>query len=126
MRYPTQHARQKLNEVLNLPNESWIQDWDIQLADPNRVEEFCQLYLQLTNDDERFTLMTLIVASCEELLQNGHSDKKLSELVISLLTKQFDLHKDTIEYWCELEEDNPEHFFAITSIMRAIWQEKAA
>lgn len=125
MRHPTQRARQKLNEVLNLPDEPWIQDWDIQLADPNRVEEFYLVYSQLNDDDERFMLMTLLVASCEELLENGNLDEKIMELVKSLLTDQFDLHKDTIEYWCEFEEDNPEHFFSITSMMRSIWQEKS-
>jgi hypothetical protein len=123
MSYPTRRAIQKLNEILNLPDQPWIQDWDIQLADPNRVEEFCQLYSQLNHDDERFTLMTLIVASLDQQLQNGNADEKLMTLVKLLLDRQFNLHQDTIEYWCEFEEDNPEHFWKITPMMRSIWQE---
>src|SRR5689334_11026254 len=106
MRHQTRAAMDNLNILLHLPDEPWIQDWDVQLADPNRVEEFCQLYSQLHNDDERFTLMTLIVASLEENLQANGYDVKLAETVKSLLNSRFDLHKDTIEYWCEFEEED--------------------
>ena len=120
MRYPTRRAIDKLSEVLNL--RDYGQDWDIELADPDRVEEFCQLYSQLHNEDERFTLMTLIIASLEENLQVKGNDEKMVDLVKSLLSSSFDLHQDTIEYWCLFEEDNPDNCWTVTLIMRAIWQ----
>lgn len=123
MRYQTRSAIDRLNRLLHLPYEPWIQDWDIQLADPNRVREFCQLYTQLQDEDEKFTLMTLIVASLDEKLQANEHDEKLIEEVKALLSSGFDLHKDTIEYWCHFEEDNPDYYWFVTPIMRTVWRE---
>ncbi len=126
MRHQTRAAMDKLNRVLQLLDEPWIQDWDIQLADPNRVEEFCQLYSQLNDEDEKFALMTLIIASLEENLQAKGNDENLLEVVKSLLDSSFDLHKDTIEYWCEFEENDPDHYWKVTPILRTVWQENTA
>ncbi len=114
-----------LNDLLHLPFEPWMQDWDIQLADPHRVEEFCQLYSQLLDEDEKFALMELIIASFEENLQAKGYDEKLVEAVKSLLSTNFVLHKETIEYWCEFEEENADHHWLVTPIMRAVWQDNS-
>jgi len=74
----------------------------------------------------RFTLMTLIIASLEENLQVKGNDEKMVDLVKSLLSSSFDLHQDTIEYWRQFEEDNPDNYWMVTPIMRAIWQENKA
>jgi hypothetical protein len=100
-----------------------MQDWDIQLADPHRVEEFCQLYAKLIDEDEKFALMELIIASLEENLQAKGNDGKLVERVKSLLNSDFLLHQDTIEYWCEFKEDTPEHYWMVTPTMRLAWRE---
>ena len=123
MRHPNRLAIDNLNALLKLPFEPWMQDWEIQLADPNRVNEFCQLYTQLDDEDEKFTLMALIIASLEESLQEKGYNEKLVEMVNWLLNTEFALHQDTIEYWCDLGEDNPEHYWMVTPAMRKVWQE---
>jgi len=70
--------------------------------------------------------MTLIIASLEENLQVKGNDEKMVDLVKSLLSSSFDLHQDTIEYWRQFEEDNPDNYWMVTPIMRAIWQENKA
>ncbi len=102
-----------------------MQDWDIQLADPHRVEEFCQLYTRLIDEEEKFALMELIIASLEENLLAEGKNEELIERVKSLLNSDFLLHQETVKYWCEFEEDNPEHYWLVTPTMRMVWQENA-
>ena len=112
----------RLNDLLSLKEVAGMQDWDIELADPERVQEFCSVYrYQIEDEDEKFTLMTLIVASYDDYLSaHGHSSAIWNEIA-ELLKKDIPLHVDTLEYWAEFEGDNPEHYYEITPYIREVW-----
>lgn len=129
MRHPTRKAMNRLNALLGLKEEDWMQDWDIHLADPERVQEFCSVYRnQIDDEDEKFTLMTLIVASYDDYLRaHGHNPVLWNEIA-ELLKKDSTLHLDTLEYWAVFEEENPEHYeenpeyyYEITPYIREVW-----
>ncbi|MBC7807393.1 MAG: hypothetical protein H7145_14735 [Akkermansiaceae bacterium] len=125
-RYESREAIERLNTVLHLPFTEGMQDWDVELADASRLGEFCALYETGGLDfKERFALMRLIVASLDDLLSVGDPGgaPELVTRVIRVLRKDCALHFHTVEYWCLLEEDDPENVFAVTPLLRQVWRE---
>ncbi len=125
-RYETRAAIDRLDRILQLSYMDWMQDWDIQLADSTRLTEFCDLYNsdRLTIDD-RFALMRLIVASLDELLRQTStaSDAVAVQQVEQLLRRDFILHLHTLHYWRLHDEVDPKNGFAVTPLLRQVWQE---
>lgn len=97
-RYPTAAAIAQLTAILNLP--PCCQDWEIEVADPDRVGEFLDVYeRQPLDDDGKFALMALIVASYDELLAEHSNETRYRERIRRHLLDQFDLHAYTVQYW---------------------------
>lgn len=117
----TFEAIEKLNMLLDLPYMDWMQDWDIQLADSNRIQEFCDAYEQENLDsNEKQALMALIIASYNNYLEERGNEMVLWDKIAALLRQDFDLHKPTLLYW--LCDDNEEVIggFAITPLVKAL------
>lgn len=97
-RHPTAAAIARLTGMLRLP--AYGQDWEIEVADPGRVAEFLDVYEgQPLDEDERFTLMELIVGSFDELLAEGHGPGGQWRRIRPHLLERFDLHGYTVQYW---------------------------
>jgi hypothetical protein len=114
-------AIEKLNMLLDLPYMDWMQDWDIQLADSNRIQEFCEVYeRENLNSKEKQALMALIIASYNNYLEAQGGESLLWNKIADLLRRDFDLHKPTVLYW--LCDDNEEIIegFAITPLINAL------
>src|SRR5688572_661051 len=121
-RYPTAAAIERLTDLLRLPPGD--QDWEIEIADARRVGEFLDAYeREPLDDDERFALMALIVASYDELLMDGHEDQQQWNRVRRHLVERFDLHEYTVQYWSlPDEDDDPDRIFQVTPRARKIMQ----
>jgi hypothetical protein len=114
-------AIKRLNTLLSLPYRNGMQDWDVDLADPNRVQEFCDVYEREHLDPhEKQALMALIIASYNDYLEDRGNEASLWNKIAASLRKDCDLHKSTMLYW--LCGDNEEQIgeFAITSLIRAL------
>ena len=62
MRYDDQTLG-SLGTLLNLPDLGG-EDWDLMYADPERVQDFCDVYKnEKLSEPEKFALMALLVAS---------------------------------------------------------------
>ena len=123
--FATHVAIDRLNQLLNLPYHSSMQDCDIELADAKRVGEFCDLYETGDLDsDEMFLLMELIVASLDDLL-NDEAIENVSAVqrVMFLLRRDFVLHFNTVAYWSSLDETDETNVFAVTPFIRQVWQD---
>lgn len=93
-------SMQFLNEALRLPALGTEQDWDLELADPSRVREFVNFYQERQlNSDQKQALMSLIIASLEDLSFSNDSMEALWKEISRILLNDFDLHRQTIEYW---------------------------
>ncbi len=98
-RYPTAEAIANLAVRFNVPNHPEMQDWEWEVADSSRLDEYLAVYNsgELT-DDERFTLMETIIQAFEnapgELDAHPHWGATLSILGVN-----FDLHAYTVWYW---------------------------
>jgi hypothetical protein len=112
----------------NLPSrEVYSQDWELCCGDPERLDEFLTCYEATSlTDDERFTLMEIIIASFDDwLLLDQPDDTDFNGRMRQQLTTGFKLHACTIYYWCCWDEDtvaNPDHQFVATPLMRSIWR----
>jgi len=113
----------KLNKLLNLPYEDDMQDWDIELANSHRVPEFCDVYEREDLDaSEKQALMALIIASYDDYLEERNNDLFLWNKIATLLRKDFDLHKSTLLYWLDEEEEQEEMIgeHAIAPLLRSL------
>lgn len=109
-----------LNWLLNIPNLG-CEDSDLIFADANRVDEFCNIYEQESlGADEKYALMGLIIASYNRYLHETNHLNNLEHRVSKLLEKDFELHKDSIEYWGRIDCFNRENLWAVSPLMQEI------
>lgn len=122
-RCPTAAAIDRLTTMLRLPPGG--QDWEIEVADAARVGEFLDAYeAGGLDDDERFTLMALIVASYDDLLQGGgDADRQVWARLRRHLRGEFALHAYTVQYWSlpdNDDDDDPDNVFSFTALAREV------
>lgn len=73
-----------------------MQDWPLEVADPERIDEFLALYESCEDENELFFLMQLVLYTLEELPQGG---LQLWPRVEPLLVAHGRLHAESIIYW---------------------------
>ncbi|MPM16375.1 hypothetical protein SDC9_62754 [bioreactor metagenome] len=122
LRYPTDTARKKLATRFALPFDSSMQDWEWMVADGERFEEFIDVFrLENLNDDERFSLMEVMIQCVEDMeLQSEREAAWLS--MEPLLLSRPDIHRSTVEYWACLDETESEACFRVSGNMREVWR----
>jgi hypothetical protein len=115
-------AIESLNKNLSLPSTGMEQDWEIELADLNRIEEFVSFYKNSSlNEEEKKALMSLIVASYDDYLNEKHISNEVFEREIKkLLTIDKYLFTELFDYWSLIGESNPDNYFKITPLIRNI------
>ena len=115
-RYTTAAAIGRFTSDLGLAEVG--QDWELEAADPARVFEFLGYYdTHHLNDDERFTLMSLIVASFDEALA---ADTESRDQIIARLNARFDILNSLVQYWAMPDEAETEPGFNFTPVARQI------
>jgi hypothetical protein len=125
-RWMTADSISKLTSLLGLPSHPHMQDWELECADARRLCEFLDLYERDNlNDDDRFALMKLIVASLDECVGDSRADKVMLQRIRRHLSASFSLHEVTIHYWClwDWDKSDPDNVFAATPFMREIWKQ---
>ncbi len=89
----------KLNLVLNLHATGDEQDWDIELASPERIREFVDFYESKSLEiHDQYALLALILASFEELLEQNKEDKITWNRIKSILNSS-EQYNPLIIYW---------------------------
>ncbi len=98
-RWPTAAAIEKLAQRVDLPHGPHMQDWAWEVADPNRIDEFLDVYTSgELDDDERFTLMEMLIQSFADLEGDLERHSRWEDL-LALLEENVELHAWTIWYW---------------------------
>lgn len=89
--YETRQAIQKFNEVFGFETDPCDQDWYLTHANKKRIWEFIEYYPKVQNNDEKMTLMMLIMASFEELYKYHDNDeiKKFGKKIELFLLADF-------------------------------------
>lgn len=113
-------AEEKLSNQLGLFWDNTVQDWDLINSNPNRIADFQRKYIELKNDDEKFVLMQLIVASFAAYQSIKDFDHTLWSQCSIILEKEHFLHIHTINYWFLRREKGMQFF--LSSLMNQIYQ----
>jgi len=121
-RYLVGAAQASLTAKIGHPPEyAASQDWDLVVSDPKRITEFLSKYETLDlNDDERFALMALIVASFDQLPPAGAETGHVWTDISRLLRSDRALHESTIRRWALLDDPDVEDGFPVTGRMRTL------
>ena len=122
-RWPTTAARLSLASRLHLPYDPSMQDWEWEVADPARFDEFLDAYSSggLT-EDERFALMEVLIQCVEEMGLPAVGSSPQWQAVAALLLARRDLHSSSVRYWSCLDDHDLEDCFRVTGPMRTVWQ----
>jgi hypothetical protein len=97
-----------------------MQDWEWEVADPKRINEFLSAYeSDLVTDDERFVLMETLIQSFEESGRSLPDDLRWCQ-VLELLDKNIALHIYSVWYWSDLENDNADDAWRVTPFLRKV------
>ncbi len=119
-RYPATAARVSLASRFGLPYSEDMQDWEWQVADSQRFQEFLVAYRSaMLSNDERFSLMEVLVQCVEDMGLSSQAGTAWADLE-PLLSSALRLHRTTIEYWARPGEVNPESQFNISPQMRKV------
>lgn len=123
IRHPTKEAIDKLAAELKLPNHDGMQDWEWEVADSEKINEFLEVYsLDSINDDERFVLLEMLLQSFEDSSIDLTNDKRWKDL-LELIKNYFSIHSYTVWYWCCFETHEKEQWWRISEYMRKIYAE---
>lgn len=119
MTHPTKEAVAALNEALHLPAAGREQDWDIELADPDRVNEFVAYFeSRALSKGERLALVALILSSLEDLSNREKVSLELWDRVRRLLRADPGLYADLVKQWGP-KSDDPDGF-AISPLLQLL------
>ncbi|MBY8963096.1 hypothetical protein KJK34_10065 [Flavobacterium sp. D11R37] len=109
---------EQLSKELSLPYMGFEQDWDVELADKNRVDEFISFY----NDNDlsaemKYAIMSIILASYDDFLNDKELDRDYRWYEIEkILKSEKEVFRDLIEYWTI--DSEVENAFWITPLIR--------
>jgi hypothetical protein len=119
-RHPTRAAIDALAARFDLPNHPGMQDWEWEVADHTRLDEFIGAYQSGDlDDDERFTLMEIIIQSFEDLGARSEHDPRW-QCILDILDRNVELHACSVWYWSALDGESREEQFSVTPSMRSV------
>jgi hypothetical protein len=124
-RFPTRAAIDSLSARFGFQNESWMQDWEYQVADASRLEEFLvALEGDELTDDERFTLSQTVMQCFDDLAAEGQDVAATNawQRFVRLLRSRPDLHPYTLCYWSALDSSLEDGFY-VSGLVRPLWAE---
>lgn len=98
------------------------QDWELIASKPEYISDFLKVYqTELEDDDDKFTLMGLIISSFDDIISERNEDTMNDwEICKIILEKECFLHYAHIKYWSLLDEFS-DNVFDITPLMREVW-----
>lgn len=111
---------EQLSKKLSLPFTGVEQDWEIEMANSNRIDEFIKFYKENDlSEDMKMATMALILASYDDFLndKNLTNDDRWNEIKLELNYRKT-LFNGLIEYWSM--QDEIEEVFKITPLIREI------
>lgn len=98
-RYWTAASLARLSVLLDLPLDQYSQDWPWEVADPERIDELLGLYQSGgLDEDERFTLMDMIIQCFEDLGDSLENDSRW-QATLAMIESHIDLHAHSVWYW---------------------------
>ena len=113
---------EELSYELSLPYTGIEQDWEIEMANPERIKDFITFYQNNNlNVEKKVALMALILSSYDELLNNSDTivDEKWNNIKEIIESDKL-IFTELIDYWSLLKETEEKNAFNLTPLMRQI------
>ncbi|QTR48981.1 hypothetical protein [Candidatus Thiothrix anitrata] len=113
-----------LSAALHLPTTGNEQDWDIEMADPNRLTEFLAYYeTHALSLHEKQALMALILASLEDTFPVARGAiTALRAKVVNAIAGDEHLHQPVLSYWAYPDgSENTDDGYNITRLVRQLF-----
>ena len=108
-RFPTGAAQESLARRFDLPNEEGMQDWEYEVADFDRIDDYLVAYQSgELSDDERFSLMEMLMEAFRG--SDGLETSTRFGLVLKLIEASMGLHLYTIWYWACMDSELEDAF----------------
>jgi hypothetical protein len=102
--------------IMKIACESWMQDWPIEVADGNRLEEFLE-YCERENRPEHGAIMAeILLASLDDAFLRRQPDGFILERAAKIFAKNPKL----LEYWRRPDAASEEEMFAVTPWVRSL------
>jgi hypothetical protein len=122
-RCSTKKALNELEVELNLKekNPYWesMAGHSYTPGNPDDIQEYLDYYVQLKNDDKKFTLMEMILDSLADQ-PNENDFTKYWQKVEPKLVKDYLIHEFTIYYWKDMGKHNFERSDIMTPKIREL------
>jgi hypothetical protein len=96
--------------------EPWMQDWPLEVADADRIEEFLSHYGRERNTEHRIAIAALIVASLDDAFALGTPSKELLDRAGPVLKN----YPEMLEYWSCPDAHTNDEMFHITPWIRTL------
>ena len=104
-RFPTRETIASLADRFSLPHSPDMQDWEWEVADADRIDEFLTVFLSgQLDEDQRFVLLETLIQSFDYLGAALHEDCRWPEL-LRVVEECIEVHIYTVWYWADLEGD---------------------
>ncbi|MCB2380458.1 hypothetical protein LGH70_22890 [Hymenobacter sp. BT635] len=120
-RWETTAALQQVASKLGLPyneNDEAMQDWSWEVASPDRLPDYLQLYTS-SSDDERVVLMEIMLQATTDQEEPAAFERAWHH-VKELLDQNPTLHAWSVYYWCYWGA-RVEDCFEVTPYLRTWW-----
>ncbi len=111
---PNQKSRERLSIKLGLEFNESMQDWEYEISDCTRIDEFIHEYDKSeTSESEKQSLMEIILSSLNDIVSDGNNGEFEQHLdqVVKRLTSNEVLHVGSQKYWMEND-------FEISSLLK--------
>ncbi len=120
IRVETAAAIQNLAAALNLPYNTRMQDWAVEVFTPASIEMYLNHYGLSTDDDEKFLLMQLIILAINDQ-ENIQKLEFYWKKALLWLASDFAIHEFTVYYWCRFESKSPSYEWEISPYLQSFW-----
>ncbi|WP_299125988.1 hypothetical protein [uncultured Tenacibaculum sp.] len=118
----TRGAITSLAKTLELPYSDLMQDWSYEVANPNDIEKYIKHYDKLTDEDQKFVLMQIMIQATTDQSNKDDLQKYWNEISTRLLFDKT-IHEYTIFYWGCYEEDiDINDCWEVTPFIRNLWE----
>jgi hypothetical protein len=113
---------EKISKNLSLPYTGIEQDWDLEMANSKRINEFLNYYKQhALSQDEKFAIMSLILASYNDFLEENNVEVDSRwKMIREILESDRSSFADLLNYWSSDGEIKKDNVFRITMLIREI------
>ncbi|MFD3707433.1 hypothetical protein ACFWUP_30225 [Nocardia sp. NPDC058658] len=120
MIYPRGDAMLRAAQIANVAHEAWMQDWPVEVADPQRLDEFVALLIANKADWElSFWLLDLVLESANDA-RPERTEALVDAVVAVWEATRAPALADSLEYWACLDASGPEEMFFVSPLVRQV------